>query len=193
MNAFLLRRLAAAAIPPGFVAVATGLWLLLVATLVVPALGAARRGSGAATLALALAATGLGVGAAAPAHWLRLRAGERAGRVYTRLGVRRFRRIAFRGDIMNRVQRRIAGGLGVAGVSSVRFAPLIRWTRRNERIHWAWVLATPALVAWAATHGRPLTAALVLAAMVPLNLYPIALQRYTRGRLEAAMRARLAS
>jgi hypothetical protein len=186
-----LRRIAAALIPPVYVMMATGLWLALVAALLVPAMEAALRGAGAATVALALSAIGFAAGAAAPARWFALRSAERSGRVYTRLGVRRFRAIAHRGDIMNRVRRRIAGTRPPTMVERAAYPSLARWTLWNERIHWVWVLATPPLIIWGATHGRLLAAALVLAAMVPLNLYPIMLQRYTRGRLGAAMRRSL--
>jgi hypothetical protein len=184
MSEFSLRRLAAAAIPPAYITVMTGVWLALVATLLVPAIRAAAGGAGAAILALALAVIGLAIGTAAPARWFRLRPGEQGGRIYARFGVRRFRSIALRGDLMTRVQRRIAGPVPAPALSSVAYPALARWTVRNERIHWAWVLATPALVVWGAAHGRVLPATVVLSAMVPLNLYPIALQRYTRGRVE---------
>jgi hypothetical protein len=185
-----LRRIAVAALPPAYIVTATGLWLVLVAMLFVPAALAALHGARAGAVALGLAVIGFTAGAAAPTRCFALRRAERGGRAYARLGVRRFRMIAQRGDVMNRLQRRIAGTPPRVVVERTAFASLARWTVWNERIHWAWVLATPPLVWWGGTHGRALTAALVLAAMVPLNLYPIMLQRYTRGRLEGATSGR---
>jgi hypothetical protein len=155
MNEFSLQRLGAAAIPSACIAVTTGVWLVLIAALLVPAVHAALRGASAAILALALAVVGLGTGAITPARWLRVRPREQNGRIYARLGVRHFRTIALRGDIMNRVQRRIGTVRPAAPLSRAAYPALARWTMWNERIHWAWVLATPPLVVWAPRTVEP--------------------------------------
>jgi hypothetical protein len=178
-----LRRWLARAIPPVYVALVTALWLVPVAPLGVRATSAATAGHVSALIALALGALGFSVGAMAPARWLALGDWERNGSLYARIGVRRFRTIALHGDVMNRLRRRLAGGTPVAGPTIARRAALTRWILYNERIHWAWVLGTPPLIVWGAASGYALLATFTFLALVPLNLYPIALQRYTRGRL----------
>jgi hypothetical protein len=55
-------------------------------------------------------------------------------------------------------------------------------TRAGERTHWWWLLSSAAIAVWAlaiAAHGFLM---LILVAAVPLNVYPILLQRHTRAR-----------
>ena len=184
------RRSLATLVPPTYVAVVTSVWLACIAPLIVSVVYAALCGSRAAQFALGAALIGAAVGATLPARCLRPHRGERTEALHRRLGVRRFRRIAFRGDLMNALLRRLGERDSPLFGNEERWAILVRWSLRNERIHWAWVLAVVPLVAWGCARGSALSAALALGAMIPLNTYPIALQRYTRGRLEAAIRSR---
>jgi hypothetical protein len=61
-----------------------------------------------------------------------------------------------------------------------------RRTQRSEKIHWAlWLGSLPAAV-WAVLVREPWFAVYVLMANVPMNVYPVLLQRYTRARIASA-------
>jgi hypothetical protein len=56
-------------------------------------------------------------------------------------------------------------------------------TKRTERIHWAiWLGAVPTAV-WAVMVRKYWFAVYLSLANIPMNVYPILLQRYTRRRL----------
>jgi len=106
----------------------------------------------------------------------RLRPWERGGRVYERLGIRRWKDrlpelgAVFRGGVS---KRRLAS-TGVAGLE--RFAVE---TRRAELVHWAIPAVTPVFVLW---NPPWLVAAMAVYAVVA-NLPCLLVQRYNRGRL----------
>lgn len=130
----------------------------------------------AASLALALA------GLFAPAAFFRPRRFEVAGRLYRALGVKAFRRIVTNGDWINRAVRRRHAGY-IVHDRSVLFARSWMESIKAERAHlFYFLLALGALLyalrigwhGWAVWHG---------ATNLVLNLWPILLQRYTRGRI----------
>jgi hypothetical protein len=166
-----------------FVGIVTAAWLWPIVSFVVvtPMIGSTQQRIwtlGAAGLAVGLIAVVVSL----PRGYFRLRSFEADGRLYARLGVRRFRAFVLDGDLMNRWVRRHAPGASPALSAST----LRTWTVRscvNERIHLAaFVSSIPVIVAAYFVHRTGL--ALYLSLLnVPFNVYPILLQRYTRGRL----------
>ena len=191
MRSFDARRPIATLIPPFYVAMVTGVWLALLAPLGLRVITAAMEHRSGAIVAIGVALLGGAIGATLSERWLRPRRFEARGRIYAHLGVRRFRRIALRGDYMNAMLRALGGDAVTPRFRRRAPRDLLRWNLRNERIHWTWVLAVPPLLLWGAVHA-PLAAALALGAAIPLNVYPILLQRYTRARVAAVSPARAA-
>jgi hypothetical protein len=122
-----------------------------------------------------------------PPGYFALRSFERTGRLYELLGVRHFRRVAPDGDLANRWERRtnphyrVIGGRRSAELFVVR-------TEQSERGHLVLLALglVSAVYAWRlGWHGW---AAYLGAGNVVVNVYPILLQRYTRGRLNAVLR-----
>lgn len=123
------------------------------------------------------------VGACLPRSYFRLRRAEADGRVYAAIGVRRFRNIVAYGGPMVRLMRR----LDPAAYTRLNKSTLTereRRTRKTEKIHCAMLLGTIPSAVWAVLQREYWFAAYLLAANVPMNVYPILLQRYTRARLE---------
>ena len=110
----------------------------------------------------------------------RLRAWERGGRVYERIGIRRWKDglpefgAVFRGG----VSKRTTGG---------DLAAFVRETRRAELVHWAIPAVVPVFVLW---NPWWLTLAMVAYA-VGANVPCLLVQRYNRGRLLGIMHRRL--
>lgn len=123
------------------------------------------------------------LGAGLPGGYFRLRRAEADGRIYAALGVRRFRNIVTYGGPMVRLMRRIDPE-SYTRLKRSTLADRERGTRRREKIHWALLLGTLPAAMWAVTQREFWFAIYLLAANIPMNIYPILLQRYTRSRLE---------
>jgi hypothetical protein len=151
--------------------VVTALWVLPVTGF---ALLNARRPPAplAFTAFAAVGAAGALVLVRAPRTLLRLRRFEDDGRVWERIGVRAFAALAPHGRFLRRPHLRDAA----------------RAAEANERLHVAMLLAGAAVAIWAMSIDRPAIVIYLALAAVPLNLYPIALQRHLRGRLGRAIR-----
>jgi hypothetical protein len=121
-----------------------------------------------------------------PGRYFASRGWERGGRVYRRVGVHRFGAIVPGG----RVVRRFAGDGAAPWLDAALLRSLEQGTRDSEQTHWWWLFTTLAVVLWAWSIGSRWTALLLLVLSVPLNVYPILLQRYIRARLTRIMRTR---
>jgi hypothetical protein len=87
-----------------------------------------------------------------PDGWYRIRAFERSGRAYERLGVRGFRRFVTDCDLVNRARRR--GDTAFRMVRGrVSFPMLAAYTRQAERGHMPWLVAGLFSSYWAARAG----------------------------------------
>lgn len=119
-----------------------------------------------------------------PAWYHRVFSFEVGGRLYERLGVRRFRWIVPDGDLVNRLHRRRQPGYRL--IRNRREAEaFVRRTVRSEKGHLVLLLFGSMSAAHAFAIGWRGWACFLLAGNVVVNLYPILLQRYTRSRLEA--------
>lgn len=123
------------------------------------------------------------IGACLPASYFRLRRAEADGRVYAALGVRRFRNVVAYGGPMVRLMRRIDPE-SYTRLKRSTLADRERRTRKTEKIHWALLLGTIPAAVWAVLQREYWFVAYLLAANVPMNVYPILLQRYSRARLQ---------
>jgi hypothetical protein len=108
---------------------------------------------------------------------------EADGRIYAELGVRRFRNIVAYGGPMVRLMRRIHPE-SYAHLKRSLLADRERGTRRREKIHWSLLLGTMPAAVCGTMQREFWFAVYLLAANIPMNIYPILLQRYTRARLE---------
>ena len=119
---------------------------------------------------------------------------EQSGRLYKYLGVRRFKYVASAGDYLNRRRRR-----SDPAFRNVRtYGEALDWearTRFNEVVHLLSLLFSIVMMLWLCSMGRYTWLPLILVLTVLLNVYPILLQRYTRGRIRRlqALRHRHAS
>ena len=109
----------------------------------------------------------------------RLRPWERSGRLYERLGIRRWKdRLPEAGALLpGGISKRSLGGRTTADLE--RFAAE---TRRAEWVHWMILVIAPLFALW---NPAPLTAAMVAYAVVA-NLPCVMVQRYNRARIERA-------
>jgi hypothetical protein len=126
-----------------------------------------------------LVCAGLVAAARLPAPYYVSRRWE-SSHLYRRLGVRAFGGIVPDG----RALKRIAGVDGRWLGRGDQIAVVQRRTCASERTHWWWLLTGLAVIVWAWSIEAQRTAALLLALNVPLNVYPILLQRYTRARID---------
>jgi hypothetical protein len=121
--------------------------------------------------------------------YYRLRPFEVSGAVYEWLGVRLFRRFVVTGDYFNQAAVRYDPHYqGVRSLAAVRSAE--RRGRSSERAHVAgalFLLPPTGCAVLAARYDLALALGLV---NVLCNVYPILLQRYTRGRLQAIVNRR---
>ena len=118
----------------------------------------------------------------------RLRAWERGGRAYERLGIRRWK------DRLPELGGAFRGGVSKRALASRDPAALEGFaaeTRRAELVHWGIPVVTPLFALW----NPPWLLAAMVAYAVIANLPCLVVQRYNRGRLLrlAARRARRAS
>jgi hypothetical protein len=119
--------------------------------------------------------------------YFRLRAFERTGRLYEVVGVRLFRGLVPDGDLINRLQRRRTAGYRVVRGRQDAIAFLVR-TQASERGHLVLFVAGGVTAGYAALLGWGGWALVIGLGNVPVNVYPILLQRYTRGRIVRALR-----
>jgi hypothetical protein len=163
------RRRAAASIPAAYTFLLLLVWVLPIQLFLVQTFDAR---AGLALLVLTLA--GAALAACLPAAYCRLLPTEANGRIYAALGVRRFRGLVVYGDLMVRLMRWISPASN-NHLSCSALTLRQRRTWRTEKIHWTMLAAVLARQTWFAAYQ--------LAANVPMNIYPIMLQRYTRARL----------
>jgi hypothetical protein len=126
-----------------------------------------------------------------PASYYRLRGFEKSGRVYEMLGVRHFSRFVTDGEIINRFRRRTNPEFRlIHHRASAR--DFIARTYIAERGHLPWLVAGALSTVWALHVGWSGWALLLGIGNAMVNLWPILLQRYTRGRIERVLAARAA-
>lgn len=122
-----------------------------------------------------------------PGLYLRSREWERDGRVYRWVGVRAFRALTPDGDWVNRRRRRVDKNFRVVTSRSDSKAFLAR-TEASERGHTMFMFAGIVSALYASQIGWNGWALLLTVGNVLVNLYPILLQRYTRGRIQRMLR-----
>lgn len=121
---------------------------------------------------------------ALPAGYFRLRAWEQDGRLYERLGIRAFRYLAPNGDAINRLVRRMDARHRV--IRNARgLAELEALTRAAEQCHLQCLTLLLPPICIAVSLGWYRVAAWLLLPNVLMHVYPMLLQRYTRGRIHA--------
>jgi glycosyl-4,4'-diaponeurosporenoate acyltransferase len=106
----------------------------------------------------------------------RLRPWERGGRIYERIGIRRWK------DRLPELGAAFRGGVSKRRLASTDAAGLRRFaveTRRAELVHWAIPAITPVFLLW----NPPWLLAAMVAYAVIANLPCLLVQRYNRGRL----------
>lgn len=117
-----------------------------------------------------------------PAAYYEVRRFERSGRLYELLGVRLFRRVVPDGDYANRWRRREQPSFRV--ISNRRLAAAFaERTKLSEKSHLVLLLIGMASSVFAWQIGWRGWAVYLAAGNVPVNVYPVFLQRYTRARI----------
>jgi hypothetical protein len=117
-----------------------------------------------------------------PRGWFRLRSWERDGRIYRAIGIRFYKRFMIGGDIDNRLERRRRDDRRAFVGEALRHQ-LIAQSVSSERTHIVMFLFSLWPTLFGIATGWWGYVALVTLGNVLVNAYPIALQRYTRGRL----------
>lgn len=120
-----------------------------------------------------------------PTSYYELRAWEAQGRLYGHLGVRRFRFCVLDGPILSRWLRPAEPRR-----SFLTRMQLLAWSDRSraaERHHCAAMLMSLPSVYIAGRSGHRGMATYLILGNIFFNVYPILLQRYTRGRLERSI------
>jgi hypothetical protein len=117
-----------------------------------------------------------------PKSYYDLRPFEMDGRVYRRLGVRKFRYIVGDGDGVQWLVKRIDPGWQCA-LTKLSNEKWIERTCVTECIKLALIVFTLPIVAIAYYGGHTILASLLLLLNIPYQIYPILLQRYTRAKL----------
>jgi hypothetical protein len=116
-------------------------------------------------------------------EYYRLRAWERSGTVYHWLGVPVFRALVRRGPL-SRFNRALPAAWHSGDAERIE-----RETRAAEGGHWIAFLIVLGLSAYALIRGEPARAAWLFALDLPVNLYPVLLQRDHRLRLMELVRS----
>lgn len=121
-----------------------------------------------------------------PERYYRIKPFELSGRVYERLGIRFFKRFVPNGEYINRIIRRSEPGYRVIcdENSIVKFEAE---TRLAERCHIVSLLLMLPSAAYALMLGWNNFALWILLPNIPLHLYPVLLQRYTRARIQKVL------
>jgi glycosyl-4,4'-diaponeurosporenoate acyltransferase len=112
--------------------------------------------------------------------WLtRPRAFERDGRVYERLGIRRWK------GWLPELGALFTGGFAKRSVSrdKAHVARFVRETRRAELVHWIVMVAAPVSVLW----NPPWGVAVMFAYAIVANVPCVVVQRYNRARLRRVL------
>jgi len=104
------------------------------------------------------------------------------GRVYEVLGIRRFRAVMANGDIINRLVRRRHSAYVVHSKGSRLDTAAVEGLK-SERAHLFFMLFGIGTSGFAIAAGWTAWAAWLGLGNILVNLYPILLQRYTRGRI----------
>ena len=117
-----------------------------------------------------------------PKSYYDLRPFEMDGRVYRRLGVRKFRYLVGDGDGIQRLAQRI-DPLWRCKLTKLSNEKWIERTCVTECIKLALIVFTLPAVAIAYYGGHPILASILLLLNIPYHIYPILLQRYTRAKL----------
>ena len=123
-----------------------------------------------------------------PNSYFRVYGFERSGRLYERLGVLTFRKFVPNGDFANRWDRRKDPGFRMIRDRKSAAAFIAR-TRQSERGHIVLLALGIVSSAYAWSIGWYSWAIYLAAGNVLVNVYPIILQRYTRGRIEGLLRS----
>lgn len=125
-----------------------------------------------------------------PRAYFEVRAFERSGRIYRVLGVLLFRRFAPDGDLANKWERRANPHFRVihGRRSAIAF---VRRTEQSERGHLVLLALGLVSAAYAWRIGWSGWATYLTVGNVLVNVYPILLQRYTRGRIDRLRRRNL--
>lgn len=113
----------------------------------------------------------------------RLRAWERGGRVYERLGIRRWK------DRLPEFGAVFPGGVSKRSLPSRDTPQLIRFaaeTRRAETVHWVIPVVTPLFTLW----NPPWLVGAMAAYAVLANAPCLVTQRYNRGRIQRILARR---
>jgi hypothetical protein len=108
---------------------------------------------------------------------------------YRRFGVRRSRVVAGLGEGIQRVARAIDANWQ-SPLAKLSPQERMSWSRHIEGLHWGFLIGSAAPIALAFHLGFTTFGAVVLLFNVPLNVYPIVLQRYTRAKLARIGRRR---
>ena len=126
-----------------------------------------------------------------PEAYHRIRRFEESGRLYAWMGVRYFKRFVPNGDYSNRLLRASNPGHRIIRdkASMVRFEAS---TRLAERVHLGALLMPLPCAAYALHLGWNGFALWLLLPNVPFHVYPILVQRYSRGRIRRVLNARSA-
>ena len=115
--------------------------------------------------------------------YFNLRSFELDGRFYEVLGVRLFKRFASSGDFCNRRRRR--SDTGFRNIKD--YGSAIEWeahARFNELAHLSNLIFSLVMIVWLCFRARYTWIGVIMFLNVILNVYPIMLQRYNRGRIE---------
>jgi hypothetical protein len=117
-----------------------------------------------------------------PRRYYNLLPFERDGRLYRRIGVKRFRYIVGEGEGIQRLARRIDPHWQ-ASHSKLSYGDRLAWTIMPECVHIGMIFLSLPLIALAYHRGSSTLATVYLLSNIPINIYPILLQRYTRAKL----------
>jgi len=122
-----------------------------------------------------------------PEQFYRIKSFESSGRIYERLGIRFFKHFVPNGDYINRVIRHYEPGYKIIydENSIVEFEAGIRLA---ERCHIVSLLLVLPSVVYALILGWNGFALWLLLPNIPLHLYPVLLQRYTRARIQRVLK-----
>lgn len=111
---------------------------------------------------------------------------ELRGRLYELMGIRFFKRVVPNGDYINRINRRFEPNYRIIGDKASIFEYEAN-TRLAERCHLiSLILVIPSAI-YALALGWNQFALWLLLPNIPLHLYPVLLQRYTRARIECVV------
>lgn len=164
------------------------LFLLTVAFSVVPLFGflsavSKHHGTSSSPLFLGSLFLGGGVVAYCPRRYFEVHRWERGGRVYITLGVRFFGLLVPNGGGINRIVRPFQPDYRVVR-SRGSIADLETRTRGAELFHMAILITILPSAIYAILLGWAAYGVMLTLPNIPLHVYPILLQRYTRARIE---------